>query len=54
VFGAPDLRLQAMTELWRIVEPVLKAWANDEVPLGGYPAGSFGPASTVAGRSSGV
>jgi glucose-6-phosphate 1-dehydrogenase len=31
-------------ESWRIVEPVLAAWAADEVPLREYPAGSAGPA----------
>lgn len=30
-------------ECWRIVAPVLKAWAEDEVPLQTYPAGSSGP-----------
>jgi len=30
-------------EMWRIVEPVLAAWAGDEVPLLEYPAGSDGP-----------
>ncbi|MCA1780654.1 MAG: glucose-6-phosphate dehydrogenase [Dermatophilaceae bacterium] len=30
-------------ECWRIVAPVLKAWAADEVPLQTYPAGSTGP-----------
>jgi glucose-6-phosphate 1-dehydrogenase len=32
-------------EMWRIVEPVLAAWAGDEVPLLEYPAGSDGPAA---------
>ncbi|CCG05726.1 glucose-6-phosphate dehydrogenase [Blastococcus saxobsidens] len=31
-------------ESWRIVEPILAAWAADEVPLLAYPAGSDGPA----------
>ncbi|TYP88122.1 glucose-6-phosphate dehydrogenase [Blastococcus xanthinilyticus] len=31
-------------ESWRIVEPILAAWAADEVPLLDYPAGSDGPA----------
>lgn len=31
-------------ESWRIVEPILAAWAADEVPLQEYPAGSDGPA----------
>ena len=30
-------------ESWRIVEPILAAWASDEVPLLEYPAGSDGP-----------
>lgn len=30
-------------ECWRIVEPVLKAWAKDEVRMQTYPAGSSGP-----------
>ncbi|MDK3255254.1 glucose-6-phosphate dehydrogenase [Blastococcus capsensis] len=32
-------------ESWRIVEPILAAWAADEVPLLEYPAGSDGPAT---------
>jgi glucose-6-phosphate 1-dehydrogenase len=31
-------------ESWRIVEPVLAAWAADQVPLLEYPAGTTGPA----------
>jgi glucose-6-phosphate 1-dehydrogenase len=30
-------------ECWRIVEPVLEAWRDDEVALQEYPAGSPGP-----------
>ena len=30
-------------ESWRIVEPILAAWAAGEVPLEEYPAGSAGP-----------
>ncbi|KAB7743926.1 glucose-6-phosphate dehydrogenase [Nostocoides sp. F2B08] len=30
-------------ECWRIVAPVLRAWAADEVPLQSYAAGSAGP-----------
>jgi glucose-6-phosphate 1-dehydrogenase len=30
-------------ECWRIVAPVTRAWAADEVPLQSYPAGSAGP-----------
>jgi glucose-6-phosphate 1-dehydrogenase len=36
-------------EMWRIVEPVLAAWAGDEVPLGEYPAGSDAVAVGRAG-----
>lgn len=32
-------------ECWRIVEPVLDAWRDDEVPLDTYAAGSDGPSS---------
>jgi glucose-6-phosphate 1-dehydrogenase len=38
-----SIRGDEAEELWRIVEPVLTAWANDEVPLEEYPAGSYGP-----------
>jgi len=31
-------------QAWRVVEPVLTAWASGEVPLETYPAGSGGPA----------
>jgi hypothetical protein len=30
-------------DCWRIVDRVLDAWRNDEVPLQEYPAGSTGP-----------
>jgi glucose-6-phosphate 1-dehydrogenase len=30
-------------EGWRILQPVLDAWAAGEVPLLEYPAGSTGP-----------
>jgi glucose-6-phosphate 1-dehydrogenase len=30
-------------EAWRIVTPVLQAWAEDRVPMSEYPAGSMGP-----------
>ncbi|WP_168582761.1 glucose-6-phosphate dehydrogenase [Gephyromycinifex aptenodytis] len=32
-------------ECWRIVDPVLAAWADGSVPLDEYPAGSTGPAN---------
>ena len=42
-----DTRLSARAaeaeEGWRIVEPVLDAWADGAVPLEEYPAGSDGP-----------
>lgn len=43
--GDPRLavRADAAEECWRIVEPVLRAWANDEVPLAEYEAGGAGP-----------
>ncbi|TKJ22848.1 glucose-6-phosphate dehydrogenase [Blastococcus sp. CCUG 61487] len=34
-------------ESWRIVEPILAAWAADDVPLLEYPAGSDGPSRPV-------
>jgi glucose-6-phosphate 1-dehydrogenase len=30
-------------QAWRVVTPVLHAWANEQVPLEEYPAGSAGP-----------
>jgi glucose-6-phosphate 1-dehydrogenase len=30
-------------QAWRIVDPVLQAWARDDVPLLEYPAGTDGP-----------
>lgn len=44
--GDPLLSVRGDTaeECWRIVEPVLKAWAQDTVPLEEYDAGSPGPA----------
>jgi glucose-6-phosphate 1-dehydrogenase len=43
--GNPSLSVRgdAAVECWRIVEPILGAWADDEVPLETYPAGSAGP-----------
>ncbi|MFD1213046.1 glucose-6-phosphate dehydrogenase [Arthrobacter sp. GCM10027362] len=37
-------------DCWRIVEPVLKAWADNQVPLEEYPAGSQGPAGWGTSR----
>lgn len=39
-----SVRGDTAVECWRIIEPVRKAWAADEVPLEEYPAGSDGPA----------
>jgi glucose-6-phosphate 1-dehydrogenase len=43
--GDPLLSVRADTaeDCWRIIDPVLKAWARDSVPLEEYPAGSSGP-----------
>ncbi|MGP4033763.1 glucose-6-phosphate dehydrogenase [Pseudarthrobacter sp. 1C304] len=43
--GDPLLSVRADTaeDCWRILEPVLKAWAKDSVPLDEYAAGSAGP-----------
>lgn len=38
-----SVRGDVAEECWRIVEPVLKAWAKGEVPLQSYAAGSDGP-----------
>lgn len=48
--GDPLLSVRADTaeDCWRILEPVLKAWARDSVPLDEYPAGSAGPESWPA------
>jgi glucose-6-phosphate 1-dehydrogenase len=45
--GAASLSVSAAEaeEQWRVVEPVLSAWAAGEVPLQEYPAGSDGPVS---------
>jgi glucose-6-phosphate 1-dehydrogenase len=37
------VRGDAAEECWRIVEPVLTAWAGDKVPMETYAAGSSGP-----------
>lgn len=40
---APFVRADEAEEAWRIVQPVIDAWADDRVPLLEYPAGSDGP-----------
>jgi glucose-6-phosphate 1-dehydrogenase len=37
------VRADAAEDCWRIVEPVLKAFADNEVRMESYPAGSTGP-----------
>ena len=43
--GDPTLSVRGdeAVETWRIVEPVLRAWRDDAVPLQEYEAGSDGP-----------
>ncbi|MFJ5700439.1 glucose-6-phosphate dehydrogenase [Arthrobacter sp. NPDC093139] len=43
--GDPLLSVRGDTaeECWRVVEPVLQAWAGDDVPLDTYDAGTSGP-----------
>lgn len=43
--GDPALSVRGDTaeQCWRIVQPVIDAWRNNEVPLEDYPAGSEGP-----------
>jgi glucose-6-phosphate 1-dehydrogenase len=43
--GDPTLSVRGdmAEQCWRIVEPVLRAWRSDEVPLDEYEAGSAGP-----------
>ncbi len=43
--GDPTLfiRTDEVDQAWSIVQPVLDAWADGEVPLDRYPAGSWGP-----------
>jgi glucose-6-phosphate 1-dehydrogenase len=43
--GDPTLSIRGdeAEESWRIVEPILEAWAAERVPLGTYPAGATNP-----------
>ena len=41
---ALSIRGDEAEQSWRVVDPVLAAWAADKVPLEEYPAGSAGPA----------
>jgi glucose-6-phosphate 1-dehydrogenase len=44
---ALSIRGDEAEESWRVVTPVLDAWAKDLVPLQDYPAGSDGPPRTA-------
>jgi glucose-6-phosphate 1-dehydrogenase len=46
---ALSIRADEAEESWRVVTPVLDAWAKDLVPLEDYAAGSDGPASSRVG-----
>jgi len=48
-----SIRGDEAEESWRIVEPIVEAWATDEVPLLEYRAGSSGPPA-LAGPPAGV
>jgi glucose-6-phosphate 1-dehydrogenase len=41
--SALSIRGDEAEEAWRILTPVIEAWAADQVPLLEYPAGSTGP-----------
>jgi glucose-6-phosphate 1-dehydrogenase len=44
--AALSIRGDEAEESWRVLAPVLSAWAKDLVPLQEYPAGSNGPSET--------
>ena len=44
-----SIRNDEVEESWRIVTPILSAWAESRVPLIEYPAGSEGPRPENAG-----
>ncbi len=50
--GDPLLSVRGDTaeQCWRIVEPTLRAWHENKVPLQDYPAGSSGPADWETSR----
>jgi glucose-6-phosphate 1-dehydrogenase len=54
--GDPTLSVRGdiAVECWRIVEPVLRAWRDDQVPLQEYPAGSTGPENWPPPRQPGT
>jgi glucose-6-phosphate 1-dehydrogenase len=43
--GDPTLfiRTDEVEQAWQIVEPIIEAWQDREVPLARYPAGTWGP-----------
>jgi glucose-6-phosphate 1-dehydrogenase len=45
MIGDPTLfiRTDEVQQAWRIVDPLLQAWAEEDAPLSHYPAGSWGP-----------
>ena len=45
LLGDPTLfiRTDEVEQAWRIVEPVLEAWAAGDAPLASYDAGTWGP-----------
>ena len=45
-----SVRGDAAEECWRIVEPVLKAFSENKIPLQEYPAGSDGPADWLPAK----
>lgn len=47
--AALSIRGDEAEEAWRVLAPVMSAWAGDLVPLEGYPAGSNGPADALVG-----
>jgi len=36
-------RSEEVLEAWKFLQPVIDAWTNNETPLYGYPAGTWGP-----------
>ena len=42
-----SIRADEAEASWRIVEPILEAWAAGRIPLLEYPAGSEGPSETI-------
>ena len=40
-------RGDAVEALWNFIDPILEAWkTNNEIPVFGYPAGTWGPESS--------